>query len=223
MNSSISITQFDDIPDNEQPFFIQGPQGKLESIFLKSKYPTSKIAILCHPHPLHEGTMHNKVIHTLSRAFHRKGIHSIRFNFRGVGKSEGAFDNSIGEVLDVKAVYNFIEKIFDKPEIYLAGFSFGSYIAASFCQQISCKQLFSIAPAVHHQPYQKLLSISVPWVVIQGEEDEVVSVKEVYDWFEFASQRLGANMTLIKIPGSSHFFHAKLIELRTMVMDAIQL
>ena len=80
----MSLSTLTTLPDQEQPFVIPGPCGAIEAIAFKAKQPTHKVAILCHPHPLHEGTMHNKVIHTLSRSYHRKGFHSIRFNFRGV-------------------------------------------------------------------------------------------------------------------------------------------
>lgn len=208
-------------PDTEQPFFIPGPVGVLEAIFYPAKEQSNQVAVLCHPHPLHEGSMNNKVIHTLSRAFHRKGIHSIRFNYRGVGKSEGLFGDSIGEIEDAKAVVAWLKKSMPSAQWYFSGFSFGSYIAARCAQDLDCKQLISIAPAVHHQPYQDLSAITCPWVVIQGESDEIVPPEKVYQWFEQADQQSEGNMQLIKLAGASHFFHGKLIELRTIVMDVI--
>jgi alpha/beta superfamily hydrolase len=216
MNSSILTT----LPDTENPFFIPGPCGNLETIFFKAKVDTNKIAVLCHPHPLFEGTMHNKVIHTLSRAFHKKSMHSIRFNYRGVGKSDGIYGDSVGEIQDALAIIDWININIPNAELYLAGFSFGAYIAASCAINSPCKQLFSIAPAIPNQPYENLTNISCPWVVIQGEQDEVIPPLDVYTWFE-QKNSTQTNFQLFKVPSASHFFHAKLIDLRTIVMDSI--
>lgn len=209
-----------DFPNGENNFLIKGPSGDLEILTLSAKTPSHSVAIICHPHPLHEGTMHNKVVHTLSRAFFHKGIHSIRFNYRGVGKSEGVFGDSVGEVADLMAVIAFARSVIDKPTIYLAGFSFGAYIAAMGASQIECKQLFSVAPAVTNQPYADLPSIDCPWHVIVPTNDEVISSDDVYAWFE--SQKLKqTNISLQKIPDASHFFHGKLVMLRTHVEEVI--
>lgn len=202
-------------PENESHFFIEGPAGQLELLTLNTPEPFKAIAIICHPHPLHEGTMHNKVVHTLSRAFLRKNVASVRFNFRGVGKSEGEHGFSVGEVEDLLAVIRWINEIAPGQKLILAGFSFGAFIAAKGASQVPCVQLFSIAPAVTNQPYETL-EVHCPWVVIQGEQDEVIDPKAVYQWHETHPQ---SNRNLIKLPGSSHFFHGKLIELRTIIED----
>jgi len=201
-------------PTEESSLFIEGEQGRLELLTTFSENPSVGVAVICHPHPLHQGTMTNKVVHTLSRAFHNQGLHTVRFNFRGVGKSEGSFGHSIGEVADLMAVLQWVDTVLDKPKVWLAGFSFGAYIAAMGATQHACCQLYSIAPAVNHQPYDELLPITCPWIVIQGEQDEVIAPELVYQWYDKANK---PNMQLMKLPNTSHFFHGNLIILRDLV------
>ncbi len=204
---------------DENPLFISGPTGRLECLTLSAKAAAKGVAIICHPHPLHEGTMHNKVVHTLSRAFFHKDIYSIRFNFRGVGKSEGQYGDAIGEVDDLMAVIAWAQSEFSLP-LYLAGFSFGAYIAAMGATQVKCKQLFSVAPAVTILSHASLGKIDCPWEVIAPMKDEVISPSEIITWFE-NRKRLQTHFTLHKIPEASHFFHGKLVVLRSLVEDLI--
>ncbi|MGE3318114.1 MAG: alpha/beta hydrolase [Candidatus Berkiella sp.] len=204
----------DHFPDNESHFLIDGEVGHLELLTTSPENQSNGVAVICHPHPLHQGTMTNKVVHTLSRAFHNKHLHTVRFNFRGVGKSEGTFGNSIGEIADLLSVLQWVNRILGKPNVWLAGFSFGAYIAAMGAAKQGCKQLFSIAPAVNHQPYAELPSIDCPWTIIQGEQDEVIAPELVYEWYQRVQK---PNMQLIKLPETSHFFHGKLVILRNLV------
>lgn len=201
--------------------FIDGPVGKLESeiIIPEAKNPNFKndVIIICHPHPLHDGTMQNKVVTTIAKAFANANIPSVRFNFRGVGKSEGVFGNYIGEVQDCIAVVNYVNDKFNKPNIWLAGFSFGAYVAAKVSTQYPVSNLIMVAPAVHHNSDYKYLSLNCPVLVIQGDEDEIVPVAEVYSWFDKLILNGKFNKTLVKIPNASHFFHSKLIDLRNSI------
>jgi alpha/beta superfamily hydrolase len=204
----------DDFPEKEAHFLIDGEAGRLELLTTSPENPSNGVAVICHPHPLHLGTMTNKVVHTLSRAFHNQGLHTVRFNFRGVGKSEGTFGHSIGEVADLMSVLNWVDTVLEQPKVWLAGFSFGAYIAAMGATRHLCCQLYSVAPAVNHQPYNELPPITCPWIVIQGEKDEVISPELVYIWYEKMNK---PNMQLIKLPDTSHFFHGNLINLRDLV------
>lgn len=205
-------------PLGEHAFFIEGPQGQLEMLTLSASHFTSSVAIICHPHPLHQGTMHNKVVHTLARAFHNRGYHTVRFNYRGVGKSEGSFGNSHGEVEDLMAVIKWVKEVVPHVNFSLAGFSFGSYIAARGASKTACRQLYSVAPAVGNQSFDMLPIINCPWIVIQGERDEVIAPSVVYDWYEQAVA-IHPHMQLFKFPNVSHFFHGQLIALRSLVED----
>jgi alpha/beta superfamily hydrolase len=202
----------------EAHFLIDGPQGDLECLSLSAKGPSKGLAVVCHPHPLYQGTMHNKVVHTLAKAFHQQHLHVIRFNYRGVGRSEGEFGDSIGEVADLMAVLSWAKQVLGETPLWLAGFSFGCYIAAMGATQRKCQQLISVAPAVNHQPYSELKDPQCPWLVIQGEEDEVVPPQEVYTWYEQAKTQY-QDIKLIKVPQGSHFFHGGLITLRALVED----
>lgn len=204
-------------PEKEAHFLIEGEAGHLELLTTSpDNQPIQKngVAIICHPHPLHQGTMNNKVVHMLSKAFHNKGLHTARFNYRGVGQSEGAFGNSIGEVADLMSVLKWVDSVLDSPPIWLAGFSFGAFIAARGAALHACTQLFSIAPAVTNQPFDTLAKVTCPWIVVQGEKDEVIAPDLVYQWFESAKT---PTMQLIKCPDTSHFFHGQLVTLRQIV------
>ena len=210
-------TQF---PSGEITFLLDGPMGHLELLTLAGVNPPRGIAVICHPHPLHQGTMNNKVVYTLSRAYHQKGLYTIRFNFRGVGKSEGAFGHSEGEVEDLMAVLAWADKVLPQTPLYLAGFSFGAYIAARGAVSHACQQLISVAPAVTHQAYDMLPILTCPWVVIQGTKDEVIAPEAVYTWFEREKARQ-PDITLLKIDNASHFFHGCLTTVRTLVEESL--
>lgn len=199
---------------------VQGLAGELEAIVEKPSAPPVKIvAILCHPHPLHGGTLNNKVVTTVARALHRLGVWTIRFNFRGVGKSEGQFDNAIGEVDDLKSVLSWGQENFANDFRYwLAGFSFGSFVAAKVATEIPVDHLILIAPAVHHYKFAHLPELTIPWVVVQGEADEVVPPQEVYDWIQTRQNK----PQLIRLPQVSHFFHGQLITLRNLLEENLR-
>lgn len=149
---------------------INGPAGELEAILQQPiQVNYSHIGIVCHPHPLQEGTMNNKVVVTIAKAFNLMGFPSVRFNYRGVGRSAGEYGNIVGEVDDCLAVVAWVKQQWPQARLYLAGFSFGAYIAAKTATEVGADWLISIAPAVERMPYQDLASISCPWLVIQGE------------------------------------------------------
>jgi alpha/beta superfamily hydrolase len=199
-------------------FFIKGPVGNLETIIEPpSVSPKKIIGIICHPHPLYEGTMHNKVVTTLVRAFQKLGVTAIRFNFRGVGKSEGAYAEGIGEAEDLFAVVNWVKNQYPDNQIWLAGFSFGSYIAACVATKIHPQQLILIAPPVHHFGFVDLPEMHYPCMVVQGEEDEVVPPQKVYAWVN----SLRNPPQLFKLPNVGHFFHGHLITLRELLVKEL--
>ncbi len=208
------------LPPNTEPLFIPGPAGNLEAVIERPQTQIGNtVAIICHPHPKQEGTMTNKVVTTLVRACQQLGIIAVRFNFRGVGKSEGHYDHTIGEQDDLKAVISWVKETFPDCKLWLAGFSFGSYITAKVASEISIEQLISIAPPVNHFDFQSLPTIQCPWLVVQGELDEVVPSQEVFDWAETRSEKIH----MIRMPNVGHFFHGKLIELRDNLVNSLTL
>ena len=203
---------------NETANIIQGPAGKLEmAIGTPLGNEREAIGIVCHPHPLHGGTMYNKVVTTLAKAFQGLGLMTVRFNFRGVGQSQGEFDHGRGEVDDLLAVMKWLQAEMGHKEIWLAGFSFGAFIAASGAVQLPVKKLVTVAPPVMHFPMRDLPPILCDWVVVQGEKDDVVLPEEVFVWAESRQPP----PAILRFPEAGHFFHGQLGELRLRVEVAL--
>ncbi len=204
--------------DRDTTIFIEGPVGSLETIISRPVTDaTSAIGLVCHPHPLQGGTMSNKVVTTLARVLSDLGLWSVRFNFRGVGQSTGQYAKGDGESEDALAVINWIKQQFPGRAIWLAGFSFGAYVALRVANQIDVAQLITVAPPVHHFPITALPDINCPWLLVQGEEDEVVSPTAVFAW----TQQLKKPPQIIRM-ATGHFFHGKLIQLREELVTALK-
>ncbi|MCQ6262471.1 alpha/beta fold hydrolase [Alcanivorax sp. MM125-6] len=194
---------------------LEGPEGTLEAALEGDAEAPRFIAIVCHPHPLFGGTMDNKVVTTLSRAARDAGAAVLRFNFRGVGNSQGAFSDGIGETEDLIAVHNWLTREFPDKPLWLAGFSFGSFVAARGAEVLTAngqapKALMLVAPPVHHFDFASLENAGCPVTVVQGEDDEVVPAEQVFRW---AGETVLAP-DLIRFPDSGHFFHGKLVDLK---------
>lgn len=202
-------------PDEDHTFLLTGPVGHLEVATTPGDGLAT--AIICHPHPLQEGTMNNKVVTTLMRAYKQRGMRTVRFNYRGVGQSQGEYGNMVGEQADLQAIIAWVQRCLPTTELYLAGFSFGAWISAAVAQQVQPQHLISVAPAVNHADFHSLKPLSCPWVVIQGEADEVVPADKVIAW----AKGMGQAVKLIQFPAVGHFFHGQLIALRDKVIAAI--
>ncbi|WP_115711155.1 alpha/beta hydrolase [Legionella sainthelensi] len=202
----------------EHSLLLQGIIGKLEAVLtVPDQNDSGFIAFLGHPHSLQGGTMNNKVVTTLARVFKDLGIPSLRFNFRGVGQSEGAYDAGQGESEDMLALARELQKEQPEKKLIFAGFSFGSYVAYRAAAQVHAHLLISIAPPIHHYNYHEFNPAPFPWIIVQGEEDEVVPPALVFD---FAAQ-LDPEVPVIRFANTSHFFHGKLIELKTKLREYI--
>ena len=201
-------------PSQESTFLFPGPAGNIEVLTTTpEKNPPRASVIICHPHPLYGGTMHNKVVSTLARAFNNLGLRTLRFNFRGIGKSEGVHDEGKGEAADVITLANWFKTLFPNDELWLAGFSFGGFIVASVATQYPVAQLISVAPQASRFLSPPLPPVTCPWLIIQGENDEVVPPQELYAWLETVQPQ----PRLIRFPGAGHFFHGQLIKLRETI------
>ncbi len=202
---------------------IAGAAGQLETIVSPPASESAPIiSIICHPHPLHGGTMQNKVVSTLARTFYDLGLWSIRFNFRGIGTSEGTYDEGRGELQDLLAIANWAQQEFPSHAIWLAGFSFGAYIAMQGAADLSLatqvKQLITIAPAVNYFAAAPALKIHCPWLLAMGEKDELVPIEKVKDWVKQQSILIET----IYLPEAGHFFHGHLVDLREQLKTALQ-
>lgn len=203
----------------EHAFIFSGKVGHLEAILSVPVSSDSRyIALLGHPHSLQGGSMNNKVVTTLARVFKELGIPSIRFNFRGVGQSEGEYDAGEGEACDMQLLAELCQQEFPGVELVFAGFSFGSYVTYRAATQCPNALLISIAPAVHHFDYTKSQPLSAAWIVVQGDEDDVVPARDVHAFVKQAP----IPITLLEFANTGHFFHGKLIDLKTLLIQTIQ-
>lgn len=194
---------------------IPGPIGKLEAMLDLPEAPSTHAIVICHPHPLHGGTMHNKVITMLAKVCTQLGATHLRFNYRGVGASDGEYGNLEGEVDDTLAAIDWLTTHHPFQTLWLFGFSFGAYIAARASIERPCKQLLSVAPAVQHAQFDTLPPIPCPWTIIQGEKDEIVPTSLVVD---FAHSR-AEHPNLIVLPECGHFFHGHLTLLKETLLS----
>jgi hypothetical protein len=175
------------------------------------------LALIAHPHPLFGGTMDNKVVTTLERSLRELGLATLRFNFRGVGRSDGSHDDGRGETEDLVALAGWLRAQRPGHALWLAGFSFGSWVSLRAAARLAPAQLVSIAPPVGRWSFEDIARPAAPWLIVQGEADEVVAPQAVYDFV--AAQTPPPE--LIRMPETSHFFHGKLTDLRALLQAAL--
>jgi alpha/beta superfamily hydrolase len=197
-----------------QKLELDGPAGKLEAL-LEAPQDTGIIGCVvnCHPHPLHGGTMQNKVTHTLARSFIGQGFIALRFNFRGVGESGGEFDEGRGELEDVFVAMEYLSGNFPHLPLWVSGFSFGAAMAVHAAAERGTAGLVSVAPASSRFTNSLSSQPDCPWLILQGDQDELVHVDETIDWVN----GLDPGPELQIIEGAEHFFHGKLLLLRDAV------
>jgi uncharacterized protein len=197
---------------------IDGPAGLLEASVEEGSDRDASYALVCHPHPLFGGTMDNKVVTTVARALNACGMPTIRFNFRGVGASAGCHDDGRGETDDAAAVAAWGARRFGERTVLIAGFSFGAYVAMRLAQTLTPSRLILIAPPVGRFEFTPLVAPACPWLIVQGDADEVVDPIAVRKWADM--QRPLAR--LIMLTGVGHFFHGHLVELRDALEKEIR-
>ena len=205
-------------PAESAPLVLDGPAGALEAAVDRAEKPRPVVAVLCHPLPTEGGTMHNKVVTMAARALRECGVDTVRFNFRGVGDSQGSFDDGNGEGDDLRAVAAWVRAQRPDAALWLAGFSFGAYVSLRAAAELRPALLLSIAPPAGRWDFDAITLPTMPWLVIQGESDEIVDPQAVYDWLE----QTGAQAELVRMPDTSHFFHRKLIDLRGAVLHGVK-
>lgn len=192
-----------------QKFSVAGPAGQLEGLVHMPDDIPCAIAVVAHPLPTMGGTMENKVAVMLAKTFTELGCVSLRFNFRGVGSSEGAFSGGDGEEQDMIAVVQYAQEQFgEELPLLLSGFSFGGYIAARVAQHLKPQHLVLAAPAVGHFA---MPVVAPDTLVIHGEHDDVVPLSDAMDWAR------PLHLPIIVLPQAEHFFHGRLTQLRDIV------
>ncbi|MDG6774891.1 CocE/NonD family hydrolase [Thiomicrorhabdus sp. ZW0627] len=199
---------------------IDGVVGPIEVRFFDASQQTGKdgslsLVVISHPHPQFGGTMDNKVVTTIERAFQGLGYSTLTYNFRGVGQSVGEYDGGVGERQDLISVVNWARQNMAFEKLVLSGFSFGSYVTLTAQPAIRADRLFLVAPPVGLYDFSRIEEVSVPWEVVIGLDDEVVEVKEMLDW-AFSREQ---SPSVYCRANASHFLHGQLIWLKKLILS----
>ena len=198
-----------------QTLLIPGPAGALETLIeMPAGAAPVLAAVVCHPHPLFGGSLHNKVVHTVAKVLRNQGAVTWRFNFRGVGQSAGVHAAGPGEGEDALAAVAAARLRWPALPLVLAGFSFGGAVAIAVAARAQPAWLISVAPAVDRVPLDGFHPPECPWLIVQGAADEVVSCEQVRLWSGASAP--GAQLCLL--PDVGHFFHGRLHELQDCVL-----
>jgi alpha/beta superfamily hydrolase len=207
-------------PEHSTELLLPGPAGNLQMLldFPVQASAETALAVLCHPHPPDGGSMTNKVVSTLAKAFVDCGYIALRFNFRGVGRSEGTYDAGPGEQDDCRAVIDWVKRTRPNVPMALAGFSFGSWVALKVAERESPLLMVSIAPPVGFRDFSDVRPPDCPWLAIQGEADEIVDAESVRRWLNAQTPL----PEIVMMPDTGHFFHGKLLPLREHVKAFLQ-
>ena len=205
-------------PPHAERLRLAGPAGALEALLETPAgldATPAAFGVVCHPHPLYGGTMDNKVVWTLARAFQELGAPTLRFNFRGVGASAGIHDEGPGEIADALAVIACGRERWPQAQLWLAGFSFGGVVAIRAAAASHPTRLVTVAPGITRLDVGDAPTPDCPWLIVQGDADEVVPPQEVIAW----AHTLSPAPQLTVLPGVGHFFHGRINGLRDIVLE----
>ncbi|MDX1483374.1 MAG: alpha/beta hydrolase [Alphaproteobacteria bacterium] len=202
-----------------------GPEGRIQGRYQHSKQETAPVALLLHPHPQGGGTMNNKVVYNLFNVFTRRGFSALRFNFRGVGRSQGVFDNGQGELADAAAALDWLQSHNpDAPRCWIAGFSFGAWIGMQLLmRRPEIEGFISIAPPANLYDFSFLAPCPSSGLVVHGDADELVPASDVEALAKKLASQRDITIEHKVIKGANHFFSDHLEELTELVgsyMDA---
>jgi uncharacterized protein len=199
---------------------LEGPAGALEGL-LQERDPRDHAlaAVVCHPHPLYGGTLHNKVVHRIASVLHELGASVLRFNFRGVAGSAGTHDQGVGELEDARAALRWMEGRHPGSRLWVAGFSFGSWVAARLvASEPQVERVILVAPPVGTSDFSAMRTSATPKLVIQGTHDDLCPMAlleaEFPNWAD--------PKTLIRVEGATHFFDRRLVQLGDAIRGAIK-
>ena len=202
---------------------INGPEGRLEGRYMHGKSETAPLALMLHPHPEHGGTMNNKVVYSLYQSFVARGFSTLRFNFRGVGRSQGRFDQGQGELADAAAALDWIQSQNpDAAGCWIAGFSFGAWIGMQLLmRRPEIEGFISVAPPANLYDFTFLAPCPASGLVVHGDADDLVPADSV----KALAAKLSAQRDIVvqhtNIPGANHFFQDKLEEMAQAVGEYV--
>jgi alpha/beta superfamily hydrolase len=201
--------------------FIPAPHGQLEAIYRAKTNHAERVALVLHPHPLHGGTMHNKVVFRAAKALAESGFETLRFNFRGVGASTGEYDEGRGECDDARVALDFL--LADQPqarEVIVAGFSFGSIVGLNVgCSDARVHRLIAIGAPARFGKLDCLLECQKPKLFLHGAEDDIAPLEPLKEFL--AKLPASSNHQLVSIAGAGHFFDDHASELIQTIKDFI--
>lgn len=190
--------------------FLPGPAGRLEALLWTISGDPTEVALVCHPHPLFGGTLHNKVVYHAAKVLHEAGMPVLRFNFRGAGLSEGQHDKGRGEREDVRAALDYLAATFPNKPILLGGFSFGSWVGLSVaCEDSRVSRLIGLGLPVNQSDVSYLDKCPKPKLFVQGSEDQYGSPKRLRELFK----KWPEPKKLVVVDGADHFFAGGLDQL----------
>jgi hypothetical protein len=197
---------------------LAGPAGPLEALLQEcDRGAPAFAAVICHPHPLYGGTMHNKVVHRVAATLHELEGTTLRFNFRGVGKSAGRFGHGRGELEDARAALAWLRASLPETPLLAAGFSFGAAVAAGLAAEPDVSRLVLVAPPVAEAGLAAMRTSRVPKLVLQGTQDEVCPVAALEsDFAAWAEPK-----QLLRIEGATHFFDGQLADLAKALLQGL--
>jgi len=200
---------------------INGPEGRLEGRYSHSRAPNAPLAVMLHPHPQYGGTMNNKVVYALYQSFARRGFSVLRFNFRGVGRSQGGFDRGEGELSDAASALDWLQSFNQNASgCWIAGFSFGAWIGMQLLmRRPEISGFVSVAPPANAFDFTFLAPCPSSGLVIHGDQDEIVPHAAVTKLVEKLRSQRNLDIDYRIIPGASHFFHDHLDELSRALDD----
>ena len=194
----------------QQNLSIAGPAGNLE-VVVNDPGAARGVALIAHPHPLYGGTLDNKVVQTLAKALYGQGYLAVRMNFRGVGASDGVFDEGRGETEDWLVVAQEMRSRLGSLPITLAGFSFGAFVQTRVARRLEVRRMILVGAAVNRFPAEP---VPPHTLVVHGEEDDVVPLKDVLDWAR------PQGLAVVVLPGAGHFFHGRLLDLARVLNNS---
>ena len=204
--------------------FIPGPDGRLEAKYLKSKKKSAPMALVLQPHPQYGGSMNNKIVFETYQIFVKNNFSTCRFNFRGVGKSDGTFDNGQGELADAAAALDWLEKEnLDSSQCWIAGFSFGSLIAMQLLmRRPEINRFIAISPQPNVYDFSFLTPCPTSGMVVYGKKDNLVPHEFVDALNKRLSNQRGLKVEFKEISDANHFFSKKENELNKILDDYIK-
>lgn len=210
-----SASEAGSVPRRIQTLFLDGPAGRLEALLEEPDgSEPSGVALVCHPHPLHGGTMHNKVVYRLAKGLRRSGHTVLRFNFRGVNLSAGSHDNGVGEVEDARVGLEYLLDRYASLAFTLAGFSFGSRVALKLAAEHSnCSRVLAAGFPAHYPDLDFVRSISVPRFFIHSTHDLICDPAAAHSFYE----SLNGPKAFHWVKATDHFFAGSLVELEELV------